>query len=160
MRHYFIVPLIAFLLFIVSPAFAETVSFTKEYTYQASELDSKATCRAIALETLKKQLLEELGTYLVSETEVKGFQLSRDQVTVFTAGIVSTDVLQEKWDGERYYLKARISADPSEVAKSLDKIRKDREKSKELEDSSKKADEALREIEQLKKEIADLKENR
>jgi len=140
-----------------SLASAGNVVYVKEYIYQASEIDSKASSRAIALELVKRQLLEELGTYLISETEVKDFKLSKDQITVLTAGIVSAEVLQEKWDGEKYYLKARISADPAEVTKSLDKLRKDREKSKELEDSNKKADEALREIERLKKEIGTLK---
>lgn len=140
-----------------SLASASNVVYVKEYVYQASEIDSKASSRAIALDLVKRQLLEELGTYLISETAVKDFKLSKDQITVLTAGVVSAEVLQEKWDGEKYYLKARISADPAEVTKSLDNLRKDREKSKELEDSNKKADEALREIERLKKEIGTLK---
>jgi hypothetical protein len=58
---------------------AEKVTFVKEYTYQASELDSKASCRTISLEMVKRLLLEELGTYLISETEVKNMQLTKDQ---------------------------------------------------------------------------------
>ena len=61
--------------------FAETKVFEKEYTYQASELDSKVSSRSIALEQVKRLLLEELGTYLVSETEVKNLHLSKDKVT-------------------------------------------------------------------------------
>lgn len=62
-----------FIIFLSSaaPSFAEKVTFVKEYTYQASELDSKASCRTISLEMVKRLLLEELGTYLISETEVK-----------------------------------------------------------------------------------------
>ena len=54
-------------------AIAGLVTFQKEYTYQASEYDSKVSCRALALEQVKRLLLEELGTYLESETEVKNF---------------------------------------------------------------------------------------
>lgn len=62
--------LVLFLIIItVTPAFAETVTFTKEYTYQASDFDSRNSSRTIALEMVKRLLLEELGTYLVSETE-------------------------------------------------------------------------------------------
>ncbi|MBI5212415.1 MAG: hypothetical protein HY957_03465, partial [Nitrospirae bacterium] len=87
---------------------AEKVTFVKEYTYQASEIDSKVTARAIAVEQVKRLVLEELGTYLLAETEVKDFRLTKDRVVILTAGIVQTEISNEKWDGERYYLKARI----------------------------------------------------
>jgi hypothetical protein len=93
--------------------------FTEEYTYQASEYDSKVTCRTLALEQVKRLLLEKIGTYLESESEVKGFQLTKDQVVTLTAGIVSAEVMDEKWDGRTYYLKARITASPENVAKSI-----------------------------------------
>ncbi|MBU4321013.1 MAG: hypothetical protein KJ739_08000 [Nitrospinae bacterium] len=96
------ISLAVFLLFFFSTADAstKTVTFEKEYTYQASEIDSKASSRAIALEQIKRLLLEELGTYLISETKVKNFQLTKDQVTVLTAGIVRAEVIDEKWDGK------------------------------------------------------------
>ena len=120
MRHYFIVPLIAVLVFIVvSPAFAETVTFTKEYTYQASDFDSRKSSRnssrTLALETVKRLLLEELGTYLVGQTEVKDMRLTKDQVTTYSAGIVGAEILDEQWDGKSYWLKAKVSSDPKEV---------------------------------------------
>ncbi|MBI4823391.1 MAG: tetratricopeptide repeat protein [Nitrospirae bacterium] len=141
-----------------TPVSAGNVTFIKEYTYQASELDSKVSSRAIALEQVKRLLLEELGVYLITETEVKDFQLTKDQITILSAGIVSAEVIDEKWDGVTYYLKAKISADPSEVAKSINALKEDRQKSKELEESKRKAEQALREIEKLKKEISELKD--
>src|SRR3990170_5551095 len=138
-------------------AFAGVKIFEKEYTYQASEIDSKVTSRAIAVEQVKRLVLEELGTYLMAETEVRDFQITKDRVVMLTAGIVQTEILNEKWDGERYYLKARIKADPNEVAASLDALRKDAQKSKELEDVQKRADEALKEIEKLKSELESVK---
>lgn len=134
-------------------ASAEIKTFTKEYTYIASDIDSKVSSRAIALEQLKRALLEQLGTYLISETEVKNFRMTKDQITTLTAGIVSSEIIDEKWDGRTYYLKAKIAADPKEVAKSVDALRNDLQKSKELENSKKKAEEAMREIERLKKEL-------
>ena len=83
---------ITFLSFTV-PSFAEEVTFIKEYTYQASELDSKVSCRTIALEMVKRLLLEELGTYLISETEVKDMRLTKDQIKTYSAGIVSAEVV-------------------------------------------------------------------
>jgi tetratricopeptide (TPR) repeat protein len=144
---------LVFLFIIANLAFAETKVFVEEYTYQASEYDSKASCRVLALEQVKRLLLEKLGTYLESETEVKNFQLTKDQIVILTAGIVSAEIIDEKWDGKTYYLKAKISADPKDVANSIDKLRHDRQKTKELEETRKKAEAALREVERLKKEL-------
>jgi len=149
--------MLAALLMNVSPAFAKTMTFTKEYTYQASEADSKLSCRAIALEQVKRLLLEEIGMYLESQTEVKDFQLTKNQITALTAGIVSTDVKEEKWDGKTYWLKAQIIADPDDVAKTVDNLRNDHEKTQALYESRRKAEEASREIEKLNKEITALK---
>jgi len=92
------ITLISFLsvLFIANHASAELKTFTKEYTHQASDLDSKISSRAIALEQAKRLLLEEVGTYLISETEVKDFQLTKDKITTLTAGIVQAEILDEK----------------------------------------------------------------
>jgi tetratricopeptide (TPR) repeat protein len=138
---------------LIRPADARVIIFVKDYTYQASEIDSKVTCRAIALEQVKRLLLEELGTYLESKTEVKNFQLTQDQITTLTAGIVSAVVVSEKWDGSNYYLKAKISADPNEVATSVDKLRNDFQKTKELEETKKMADSYAAEIKRLNKEL-------
>ena len=133
---------------------AEKVTFVKEYTYQASELDSKASCRTISLEMVKRLLLEELGTYLISETEVKDFKLTRDQVKTYSAGIVGAEIIEDKWDGRTYWLKAKVSADPKEVSKALKKIMDEPFKEKELEEMRKKAEELTKEVERLKLELA------
>jgi tetratricopeptide (TPR) repeat protein len=146
--------MVAVLLYPAKGAFAENMTFLKEYTYQASDIDSKVSSRAVALEQVKRALLEQLGTYLISETDVKNYQLTKDQVTTLTGGIVSAEIVEEKWDGSSYYLKARIAADPKEVALSVKALGSDRERSRELEESRKKADEAMQEVERLKTELA------
>ena len=151
---FIILPAVILVLFSISLSFAGNVTFIKEYTYQASELDSKASCRTISLEMVKRLLLEELGTYLISETEVKDFKLTKEQVKTYSAGIVGTEIIEDKWDGKTYWLKAKVSADPKEVAKSLKKIKDDQFKAKELEETRKKAEELTNEVERLNKELA------
>ena len=151
-RLFFLLTALSFT-FAAQSAYAEEVTFVKEYSYQASEADSKLTARAIALEQVKRLLLEELGTYLISETEVKNFQLTKDKITTLSAGIVMTQILEDKWNGETYYLKAKIKADPKEVTKALDNLRHDMQKGKELEESKRRADEALAELAKLKKRL-------
>ena len=153
---YVILFLILSFLLSANSAFAETKTFVREYTYQASEFDSKASCRVIALELVKRLLLEEIGTYLESETEVKNFQLTKDRITVLTAGIVRAEIIDESWDGNtlKYRLKAKITADPDSIIKSIDRLRNDQKKTKELEDVKKKADKAMAEIERLNKDLS------
>jgi hypothetical protein len=76
--------------FLTAPPIASAVDqiFVKEYTYYASELDSKVSCRANALVQVKRMLLEELGTYLESHTKVKDHQVTQDEITTLAAGII------------------------------------------------------------------------
>ena len=136
---------------------AEEVTFQKEYNYQASEADSKISSRTIALEQSKRLLFEELGTYLESKTEVKDFQLSKDQITAVTAGIAKVNIIDEKWDGKTYYLKVNITTDPALVASSIDKLRKDQPGMSEMYETKEKVDKLLKEIDELKKGMATAK---
>jgi len=142
-----------FLFLFVLPALAEIKTFIREYTYQASEADSKLSSRSISLREVKRLLLEELGTYLESISEIQNFQLTKDQIFTLTAGIVQTEIVDEKWDGRSYWLKARIAADSDEIIKNIDALRRDFAKTKELEQVRKRSDEQLREIARLRKEL-------
>ena len=142
-----------FFLFHTLPVFAEPQTFIQEYTYEAGEMDSKVSSRAIALEQVKRLLLEELGTYLESETVVKDYRLDQDKITSLTAGIVQTTILEEKWNGRTYWLKAKIVADPDEVAVSMDRLRNNRQMAGELAQARQEAVEALEEVELLKEEL-------
>lgn len=148
-----------FVLFFPYLTSAETKIFIEEYTYQASENDSKVSCRATALKQVKRLLLEKLGTYLESHTEVSNFQLTKDQITSLTAGIVLAEILEEKWDGEKFWLKAKIAADPNGVTKTIDDFRKDLQKTRDLERVKAEADGYLQENEQLRKELLSTKGN-
>ena len=101
------IPLVIALLFFtsISPSHAEMKTFIKEYTYQASELDSKNSCKAIATEQLKRALPEELGTYVESKTVVRESQLDKDEITTLTAGVLQVAAMDEKWDGKVYCSK-------------------------------------------------------
>jgi tetratricopeptide (TPR) repeat protein len=122
-------------------AFAETKTFIKEYTYQASELDSRSSGRMLALEQVKRLLLEELGVFLTSQTEVVDSQLTKDKIVSITAGIVSATVLDETWDGHQFWLKAKIAADPKQVFEAIKAVVNDVKKSESLEAANKKISE-------------------
>lgn len=133
---------------------AETKTFIREYTYEAGEIDSKISCRAIALEQVKRLLLEELGTYVESVTVVRNYQIAKDEITTLTAGIVQTTILEENWDGREYWLKAKITADPDDVASSIEKLRNNQQLVKDLSEARDEASQALRQIDALRQELA------
>lgn len=150
-----------FLLFLFVPTFlqAETITFEEQYIYDASDADSKLTCRAISLLEVKKLLLEKLGTYLENETEVVNFQLTKDEVTTLTAGIIKTEIIDEKWDGKTYELTARIKADPDSVAKSIDELGKSREGREMIAKLKNVNARSISKIEELKDELERVQEN-
>lgn len=141
---YFIIALLAFTSF--SPVHAELRTFTREYTYQASEIDSKVSCRTIALEQVKRLLLEEIGTYIESHTEFKNQYIEIDEIKTLTAGVVRAVLTDEKWDGKIYWLKAKIEADPQEVLKAVESIRRDKETIRLIQEARNMANAALKEI--------------
>jgi tetratricopeptide (TPR) repeat protein len=151
-----LITILSFLLF-TNSALAETKTFVREYTFQAGDEDSKNSSRTISLREVKRLLLEELGTYLESTTEVQNFQLTFDQIITLTAGIVQTELVEEKWDGRTYWIKAKVQADSGDVIKAIDTLRKDRQKTKELEEVRKKSDALLKENERLRQELASSK---
>lgn len=106
-----------------SPLLAGSKNFIESYTYNAGEADSKLTCRTVSLLEVKRLLLEKLGTYLEAKTEVRDFEITRDEIVSLTAGVVKTQILEEHWNGETYKLTAKIEADPDEVAMAIDRLR-------------------------------------
>ena len=155
-------------------------TYIRTYTYQASEADSKLTARTIALQEVKTELLSELGTHVRSlvkqNSSSNGKQMGTIEIETLSAGISKVEILEEKWDGMSYVLKAQIKADPDDVLKSLNKMFNDRQKEEKisqlsgdlskmqdknnsiiesLTESRKEATDALAEIARLKKQLAE-----
>ncbi|NTV12583.1 MAG: tetratricopeptide repeat protein [Desulfobulbaceae bacterium] len=132
---------------------AEIMSFEGKYHYDAGESDSKLSCRAISLLQVKQLLLERLGTYIESTTQVTDLQLSRDEVTSLSAGIVKTEIIDESWDGKTYSLTARIHADPEEVMRLLNVIAGGGKKLEEIARLDQVNQDGLERINQLKSQM-------
>ena len=152
---YFLVllPLLALISLISDMANAEQRVVVKEYTYQASDIDSKTSSRAIALEQVKRLVLEEVGTLVYVKTEVLNYQLESDQIKSLTAGIVGIKVLEEAWNGQSYYIKAQATVDDDNVADNINALLQNQNQVAEIESINKKVDELLAEIEKLKADI-------
>ena len=137
-----------------SPANAETKTFIREYEYQASEMDSKISSRVIAFQEVKRLLLEEIGTYLQSQTEVINLQLTKDHIIVLTGGVVQTELISENWDGKKYWMKAMIKLDPSSVAREIEILRNEKSREMEITNINKGISNDLQELNRLKRDAS------
>ncbi len=116
-----------FLILFSSNVQAQLQTFIREYTYIASETDSKVSSRENALDEVKRLLIEELGIYISSvvtrESTESNTEVYKDiftrEINTLSSGITQTKVLEEKWDGYEYYIKAEIKADPEDVIRKI-----------------------------------------
>ena len=139
---------------------AKTKTFVREYTYNASEADSKLSARAMSLVQVKQLLFEELGTYVRStftvgsiETENAFREMSVSELASMCAGVTKTKILEERWNGEIYFLRARISVEEEDLKRHLKKMEKNKYEFDKMAKLRQKADSAMAEIDQLKKEL-------
>lgn len=145
---------------------AQEKTFEREYTYKASELDSKISCRAIVINQLRTTLLNELGVYVESEQILKttdvGGKFSQDfveNIATISAGITKLNILDEKWNGETFWMKASITVDKKSLEESLKQLIADRQKVNELEEVNEKLRDATKEINRLKKALRNSRTN-
>ncbi len=135
---------------------AHAESFIEEYIYQASDSDSKITCRAISLMQAKRLLLGKIGTYLKSYTAVVNAQLERDEIIELSAGVVKAEILDEQWDGKTYKLVTKIEVDPEDVSRQIALLRENNTRTSGYEDVNKKY---LDKINELRKNLEDIQNN-
>lgn len=135
------------------PAFAKTITIQKEYSLHTSEDDSKSLSKTVALRHVSRLLIDELGSYLENETDIKKLQLTKDLITGLAVPVVNVDVLEEKWDGNKYYIKAKIDVDTEGAATFIKSLSNDRQKALALENNKKRSGEFLKKADKI---LADL----
>ncbi len=111
--------LLTILFFSTLTIWADTKEFVRDYTYVAGEADSKISARQMAMQEVKRELLNEIGTHIYSRIDIsensKGEVDAKQEIRAMTSGFVKVDVLEEKWDGYNFYIKAKMAADPEEI---------------------------------------------
>jgi tetratricopeptide (TPR) repeat protein len=147
---------ILYLLICTASVYAQKKTFVREYTYQASEVDSKVTARDFAVYEMEKILLREVGEFLKAERKSVTQGNSQDytqKIEAITAGIVEMKVLNEQWNGVTYYIKAEMTVDPNEVNRRIAELINDKQKTKELEDERNRRKTVEAELLKLKREL-------
>jgi tetratricopeptide (TPR) repeat protein len=135
---------------------ATSREFIENYNYRAGESDSKLTCRTVSLIEIKRLLLEKIGTYLESRTEVKDFKIKKDEIVALTAGVVKLEILDEKWNGETYSMTAKIEANPDDITRAIEELRKNKDKLENIEKLKTFNDESLEQIREMQSRMQHL----
>lgn len=159
MRQFILTACIVSLAFSSTKLVAQEVTFEREFTYVASEVDSKVDCRAIATNHLRTELLNEVGVYVENEQLLKsadvGGEFSQDyieNIVTLTAGITKLEILEERWNGETFWMKAAITIDKQSLEQSLKQLIEDRQKAKDFEALKQELSATTAELDRLKKE--------
>ena len=103
-------------------------SYVRDYTYIASELDTKESSQILVLDHIKKLVLQEIGTHIRQKITIsrdgKGNTYANEDVAALTAGFIRAIILEEKWDEKNYYMKAALEADETRVLEALEEFKK------------------------------------
>ena len=162
---------IATIIFFAGFIFAREETFVREYTYFASEYDSKVTSRANALDQCKKLLLEEVSVFITSEFEIVEWEKQigkntigdmsvKETIQSISAGITKDEIIDETWNGVEYYFIAKITIDKDDIHRKLDEILNSREKTQELQNLQKENEKVNAELKRLREELEKVKDEK
>lgn len=111
-----------------STGHAEELSYIRDYTYKASDLDSKVSARNNTLKLIKAGVLEEIVSYVYNNSSLEQSQAGSDfrssfvqQTSSSSAGFLKARILDEDWDGFELKMKAEIKADPDRIRDELER---------------------------------------
>lgn len=103
-------------------------NFIREYTYKASDLDSKVSARKNTLDLIKASVLEEIISYTHNANTLEQAQANKQfrssfiqSTTSSTAGFLKAKILEENWNGFEMNIKAEIKANPEKIREELER---------------------------------------
>lgn len=104
-------------------------TFAQEYTYSASDIDNEVSSRIIAVDHVRDLLLNNIKSRVksvikISETGTTD-TYSKIEVDAVAACITEITILEEKWYGNEFYVKAQVNDDIRNIVNILEKYKKD-----------------------------------
>ena len=84
------------IIFLPNTLFAENVTMTAVGEYVMGDNDTYTEAKKLALQDAKRILLEKVGTYIESKTEVKDGIVKSDEIKQYSAGIVKVEEVSDE----------------------------------------------------------------
>lgn len=113
---------------IAAPAKAQIKIITATGEYRMGDNDTRTDAKRLALLDAKRLALEKAGTYIESITEVKSFDLTKEEIRAYTAGIVEVveQATKDIIEGSTHIIRMDVTTkiDTDVVARQIDALRK------------------------------------
>src|SRR6058998_3893111 len=99
-----------------------TIAATGEY--RMGDHDTRADAKRLALQDAKRLALEQAGTYIESITQVKNFDLNKEDIRAYAAGIVEVteQATRTTMEGDTTVVRVNVTVkiDTDTVARQID----------------------------------------
>jgi hypothetical protein len=82
------------------PVAAGTRTVTASHTYTIGDNDSRNDARQLCFLEAKRKVLDQAGTFIQSQAEVTNFQLTRNQITAYSAAVLAVDTVGETFSSQ------------------------------------------------------------
>ena len=139
-------------------AYAEVKVVEAESTYILGDNDSKVVAHRIAVQEAQRKALELAGTYVESLTQVKNYQLTKDEIKSYTAGVLETEIESEQMRGTmehpEIYIKTRCKIDTDILIAQIDKFQENEDLKEQVNAAAKENDDLKKERDELVKQLA------
>lgn len=102
---------------------AQVQTITATHTYVLGDNDSRNDARQLCFLEAKRKVLEKAGSYIQSQSEVTNFKLSKDQITSYSAVVLSVEIVKEDFGFSNGHnsltLTVKADVDMADVRKRL-----------------------------------------
>jgi hypothetical protein len=123
---FFVIPF-----FFVPKVYSASETIYASYKYTMGDNDTKNDAKRICFIEAKRLAVEKAGTFIESSTEVKNFQLTRDEIRTFAGAIIKVDIASEeiKFVGEStvIFMTVKAEVDIDSFRDRVKQIKSDRE---------------------------------
>jgi tetratricopeptide (TPR) repeat protein len=129
-------------------------TFEREYTFHGSRVDSRQTSHAISATQMRTTLLSDVVAFLYPELRSDSSQYAQ-KVEALAAGILSMEMLEEKWDSaaKQLRIRAAMMVDSDYVKNRIVENMYDEQKTADMVESRRKAKTAHARTMKLREEI-------
>ncbi len=139
----------------ISHAKIETIFADNKYIM--GDNDSKNDAKRMCFLEAKRKVLEKAGTYIESQTQIKNFQLTKDEINSYSAALLKVETVKEEWKlaGENMvvFMTVRAEVDTDYIEKQLGRIKKDTSVQKKIKDQQARLQDLEKTVVNLQKQL-------